>query len=228
MADPARHATATPRATLVAAACLVLVAAFAPRPRAEAIAAPELPAGEPQAPAAAEPLAHPASAPAQPQVADPPPPRPGRVLRLELLGTGKRGALTPFDGDGRLDPSAMDELSALLAPNAQLGRKVEAPVAIDPRLAALLLDVSRELGDAPIIVVSGHREPGRGTSRRSYHVRGMAADISVEGVKPIDLRAAALRAGARGVGLYPTFVHVDVREQPYRWGGGGRPRPPKR
>ncbi|MBW2458233.1 MAG: DUF882 domain-containing protein, partial [Deltaproteobacteria bacterium] len=36
-----------------------------------------------------------------------------------------------------------------------------------------------------------------------------------------DLRNTAVRLGAGGVGVYPTFVHVDVRsDPPYRWVGG--------
>jgi uncharacterized protein YcbK (DUF882 family) len=225
----------SPSAKLASVGCLIVAALLASQPSAEATAAPELepdtlelrsrPLDTPELGADED---GPAPAPEAPRGLEARPHDPGRVLRLELLGTGRRAALAPFDGDGRLDEDVMLTMSALLAPNAQLGRKVVAPTPVDPRLAALLLEISEELGDAPIVVVSGHREPGRGTSRRSYHVRGMAADISAEGVRPIDVRAAAIRAGAGGVGLYPTFVHVDVREQPYRWGGGGRPKPLKR
>ncbi|NUP08130.1 MAG: DUF882 domain-containing protein [Polyangiaceae bacterium] len=169
--------------------------------------------------------------PALPPEADPPEPvvvtEPLRVLHLETLGTREPVDITPFDAAGEVVPDEMMKLSTLLAPRNPRGGPPdpEDVVRIDPALAALLLRISAELGDAPLVIVSGHRKPGRGTSKKSFHVKGMAADIAVAGVKPVEIRRAALRAGAGGVGLYPRFVHVDVREEPYRWGaGGGRPR----
>ncbi len=147
------------------------------------------------------------------------------VLRLAALGGGQRSDLVPFGPDGDVRPGPMRELALLLAPrsvrSATPGTEEE-PQAIDPRLVALLIRISDELGRAPLTIVSGHREPGRGTSRKSFHVRGMAVDIAVAGKRPSEIREAALRAGAGGIGLYPAFVHVDVRDEPYRWGGGGR------
>ena len=146
------------------------------------------------------------------------------VLRLVALGGGARTELVPFGLDGEARPEVLKELSRLLAPRPTGREKAgdEAEIAIDPRLAALLLRIQDELDGKPITVVSGHRRPGRGTRKTSFHVKGMAVDIAVAGVKPRDVRAAAIRAGAGGVGLYPAFVHVDVRDEPYRWGGGGR------
>ena len=50
----------------------------------------------------------------------------------------------------------------------------------------------------------------------------MAADIAIAGVTSRELHKKVMELGeARGVGLYPHFVHVDVRDDaPYRWGGG--------
>lgn len=146
------------------------------------------------------------------------------VLRLVALGGGARTDLVPFGPDGQPRPEVMKELSRLLAPRptGRAGAEGEDAVAVDPRLAALLIRISDELEGAAITVVSGHRRPGRGTRKTSFHVKGMAVDIAVAGLRPRDVRAAAIRAGAGGVGLYPAFVHVDVRDEPYRWGGGGR------
>jgi hypothetical protein len=156
------------------------------------------------------------------------------VLSLRALGGTRSVDLVPFGPDGAPRAAALERFSELLAPPSPPAswhrppKPPEDPVSIDPRLARLLLDTSSELGGRPITIVSGHRKPGRGTSRKSFHVRGMAADIAVEGLKPIEVRAAAIRAGAGGVGLYPGFVHVDVRDEPYRWGGGGRVAPARR
>jgi uncharacterized protein YcbK (DUF882 family) len=68
-------------------------------------------------------------------------------------------------------------------------------------------------------LISGYRSPeynqlllfmGRGVSRQSYHLKGMAADIQIEGisVRRLSEEARWLRVG--GVGLYSEFVHVDV------------------
>jgi hypothetical protein len=146
------------------------------------------------------------------------------ALPLRTLNGAGRIDVVPFDGDGALRPGVGDQLARLFGPLALRlappGAADEELVPPDPRLVALLMRISTELGGAPITIVSGHRKAGRGTTRRSFHVRGMAADIAVTGRKPLEVRDAALRAGAGGVGLYRAFVHVDVRDEPYRWGGG--------
>jgi len=148
------------------------------------------------------------------------PPEPGpppRTLTLVRLGTSERIDIVPFDRTGAPRTDAFETLGRLFQPSS--GHEVP----IDPRLAELLIRISDKLGE-PLILVSGHREPGRGTSKGSYHVRGMAADIAVRGVGVQQLRRVALELGAGGVGLYPGFIHVDVRDEPYRWVGGRWPR----
>lgn len=67
----------------------------------------------------------------------------------------------------------------------------------------------------PIIINSGYRNPAHnaavGGSPNSYHLQGMAADIRVPGISPQALAAATRQAGFRGIIIYATFVHVDVR-----------------
>jgi len=50
---------------------------------------------------------------------------------------------------------------------------------------------------------------------------GIAADIVVKGVSPNDVAAYAelLMPDKGGIGLYRTFVHIDVRHQKTRWHG---------
>lgn len=146
-----------------------------------------------------------------------------------LLGVeGQLRAFTPFAADGERVPDVFEQLTKLFAPPVVTWKTktpvAEASVSPDPRLIDLMIRVSAELGGKPLMIVSGARKPGKGTSHRSYHVRGMAVDIAVDGVKPVEVRKAALRAGAAGVGLYPRFVHVDVRDVPFKWGAGGRRR----
>jgi uncharacterized protein YcbK (DUF882 family) len=72
----------------------------------------------------------------------------------------------------------------------------------------------------PIIILSGYRCQRRnrevGGTPNSQHLYGRAADIRVEGMRGLE----ALRCGFGGIGLYPNFVHVDVRREPFRalWG----------
>ncbi|MEW5920673.1 MAG: D-Ala-D-Ala carboxypeptidase family metallohydrolase [Bacillota bacterium] len=73
-----------------------------------------------------------------------------------------------------------------------------------------LLERLQALRDAlgrPVIV----NNAAVGGSPHSYHLRGMAADIRVPGLSPAELATAARQASFRGIIIYPTFVHVDVR-----------------
>jgi uncharacterized protein YcbK (DUF882 family) len=136
-------------------------------------------------------------------------------LRIEYFDGSTLVDVVPFDREGNPDPKAMKEISRALA--TRDGHRVE----VHPRLVELLVTMSQAFDGKPIVLVSGYREPGRGTRKTSYHVAGMAADIAIRGVKVHELRKAAIRLGAGGVGLYPYYLHVDVRQDaPHRWGGG--------
>ncbi len=62
-----------------------------------------------------------------------------------------------------------------------------------------------------------------GGASDSQHLSGKAADIYIEEVSPIlvyNWVATLLdHEGRGGVGNYPTFTHVDVREKKARWKG---------
>jgi hypothetical protein len=127
--------------------------------------------------------------------------------------------VAPFDRHGYPDQQAFAEIERAFA--ARSGKTAK----VHPRLVEVLLTLSLAFDGKPIQLVSAHREPGRGTRKTSYHVKGMAADIAIMGVRIRELRKAAIRLGAWGVGVYPTFLHVDVRtDYPYRWWGGYRRR----
>ena len=74
----------------------------------------------------------------------------------------------------------------------------------------------------PVVINSGYRceEHNRavGGAANSYHMRGMAADISVEGHTPYRLAELVDDLDFGGIIIYNNFVHVDVRSQ--RWRGG--------
>ena len=60
-----------------------------------------------------------------------------------------------------------------------------------------------------------------GGATYSQHLYGTAADIRINGVKPKDLAAyiETLMPNYGGIGIYPTFVHVDIRKTKSRWNG---------
>jgi uncharacterized protein YcbK (DUF882 family) len=96
---------------------------------------------------------------------------------------------------------------------------------ISPALVKVLEKIRAELG-APIHVVSGCRCAKRnaavGGVKHSQHVLGTASDITADGKPPKQVHAVAARVlgNTGGLGLYPTFVHVDVRQNgPARWAG---------
>ena len=101
---------------------------------------------------------------------------------------------------------------------------------VEPRLrplCAVLETLREELGGARITIISGYRPPAydaerirrgaAGVSSQSQHGQGRAADIQVHGVAPQVVHDTLLRlVGAKriaigGLGIYDTFVHVDVR-----------------
>ncbi len=79
----------------------------------------------------------------------------------------------------------------------------------------------------PITVLSGYRSPAHnlkvGGAKESFHVKGMAGDLQVEGMKPSELaeviekliKEGKMKQG--GLGVYPTFCHYDFRGKRIRW-----------
>ncbi len=99
---------------------------------------------------------------------------------------------------------------------------------IDRRLLDLLHQVRHAMrSTAPFEVFSGYRSPetnaalrrtSPGVAKNSYHMRGMAIDVRLPGRGLAQLRHAALRRRAGGVGYYSgsKFIHLDVGP-PRRW-----------
>lgn len=84
----------------------------------------------------------------------------------------------------------------------------------------------RSLLKVSVNVNSGFRTDGHnrkvGGSPRSQHLLGKAADIWASGIRQEKLKTAATRVKAfaeGGIGVYRSFVHVDVRGQVVRWRG---------
>lgn len=85
-------------------------------------------------------------------------------------------------------------------------------------LAAAFEALRERIGGLPLVVLSAYRTPSHnravGGARDSQHVQGRALDLlPPKGWTPIELAAVAQDIpGIRGLGVYGTFVHVDVRE----------------
>lgn len=87
----------------------------------------------------------------------------------------------------------------------------------------LHLQKLRDLVAAPFIITSGYRclayNQAIGGSPRSYHLRGMAADISLaeghirgsQATFRAEIVRYGIKAGMNGFGIGKDFIHVDSR-----------------
>ncbi len=90
------------------------------------------------------------------------------------------------------------------------------------------LQFLRDYTGRAITINSGYRSPEHnakisGSSKKSQHMLGKAADITIDGLKPAevyriidDLIDMGLMLQG-GLGSYPTFTHYDIRKTKSRW-----------
>lgn len=141
----------------------------------------------------------------------------------EILSVIRNGTSykIPFIRNGKIEENGYDDLCRVFA-------DVRAGVAVrmDPNLFLILTKAQQWLSsnhiNRPIILTSGYRTEHtnsvtEGAAFNSMHLYGKAADIKIEGI-PADYLARLLRlCGGAGIGIYPTFVHVDTwRERAWR------------
>ena len=87
--------------------------------------------------------------------------------------------------------------------------------AMNPRLVRLIYQTGRHWPGHRVEVVSGYRHPSVAKNPRSPHMKGLACDFRIEGVKDTELRDYLRKTFDKvGVGYYPnsSFVHLDVRK----------------
>ena len=86
-----------------------------------------------------------------------------------------------------------------------------------------VLELIRQHFNAPVTINSGYRCKAHykavGGAAGSLHTKGMAADIVVQGVPPLEVARYAEGIGVLGIGLYADFVHVDTRGSKAYWFG---------
>lgn len=88
------------------------------------------------------------------------------------------------------------------------------------QLADVFERIRELIGNKPITILSAYRTPTWnkkiGGAKASQHMQGRALDLKTpKGYTTIQfyklIKANCDRFGIHGIGLYPTFVHIDIR-----------------
>ena len=136
------------------------------------------------------------------------------------------------DADDRIEVQYWDGVAYDLTGLGQLDwfmrdRREQASRVIDTQLYELLLRIQRLVGGRPLHLTSGFRtrktnemlrRRSQDVARRSYHIRGMAADLQIPGYSPRRLVEVAQAAESGGIGRYDSFIHCDCGPQRF-WTG---------
>jgi uncharacterized protein YcbK (DUF882 family) len=105
----------------------------------------------------------------------------------------------------------------------------EVPIELKANLMKLAtnLQVLRDYLGKSITITSGYRSPSHNKkikgAKFSQHMNATAADIKVDGITPKQVAAAIEklilenRIVQGGIGIYPSWVHYDVRGTKARW-----------
>jgi len=143
---------------------------------------------------------------------------PKTVKSLKLLNTHTRDTLeVVFCRDGIYDQIALSKLNFLLRDHRE-----NESIVMDRRLFDQMWALQQRCGsDSAFEIISGYRSPATnnmlrkkssGVAEKSYHLKGMAIDIRLQGTKLSKLHTEALAMNAGGVGYYPgsDFIHLDT------------------
>lgn len=98
---------------------------------------------------------------------------------------------------------------------------------IRPELKNKLIRLARDWGQT-LVITSAYRSPEynaglKGAARNSLHMQGMACDIVMSPYSTSDrivFIEKAIQAGLSGIGVYNTFIHVDIGGK-RAWGSCG-------
>lgn len=139
---------------------------------------------------------------------------------LHIVRNGRNYKI-PFMRQGKIEENGYYDLCKVFADTHE-----GVAVQMDPNLFWVLSNAQQWLESnqikRPIILTSGYRTEHtnsitEGAALNSMHLYGKAADIHIEGI-PADYLARLLRlSGGAGIGIYPSFVHVDTwKERSWR------------
>jgi uncharacterized protein YcbK (DUF882 family) len=147
---------------------------------------------------------------------------PKQILSFHNTHTGETLKRIIVTTDGYFNTECQEDINSLFR-DFRRNESIE----IDPKLLMFIAQISNNLGTVGTInLVSGYRsqktnedlrKASFGIAKGSYHTKGMAADIFIDGVSNKDLQRAALALKKGGVGHYPHFVHIDTGRV-RRWG----------
>lgn len=96
-------------------------------------------------------------------------------------------------------------------------------IKLDSELMAVC-ELIRLRFNQPVIITSGYRCPTHnanvGGAKGSKHMEGIAADIKVKNTSPDTVYSFLDETfpTSYGIGLYKSWVHIDVRPTKARWG----------
>ena len=101
-------------------------------------------------------------------------------------------------------------------------------ILISTNLVHVLQKIRAKFGK-PVRINSAYRTASYnaevGGAAASQHILGTAADITVDGIDLASIYLYAESLGVGGLGLYNSFVHVDVRDGYARWNESSKPTP---
>jgi len=87
-------------------------------------------------------------------------------------------------------------------------------VLVDYELVEKLQQLRNKV-NKPVVITSGYRSVAYnkkcGGIPTSNHLLGKAADIKISRMTPLEVAKLADTLGFLGIGVYPTFTHVDVQ-----------------
>jgi len=139
-----------------------------------------------------------------------------RVLRFHNIHTGEKISRVYWE-NGQYLAGPLREFNHLLR-----DWRTDEVTRIDLKVLDLLAELHKVMDSSKSFdVISGYRSPktnaklradGRGVAKKSFHMRGMAVDVSLPGRDLRKLHKAAISLKQGGVGYYGKsgFVHVDT------------------
>jgi uncharacterized protein YcbK (DUF882 family) len=144
------------------------------------------------------------------------------IIRLGLMTAA--ASIVPYESMAAvrdvMSRSALDDINYMLRDHY-----CGAVKPIDKKLLNLLFAIQQKLDTSePFHIISGYRTPKtnarlnkKGAVKKSLHISGKAVDLRLPGHKLKELRRAAYRLKAGGVGYYrkSNFVHLDVGQVRY-------------
>ncbi|MDI6801659.1 MAG: DUF882 domain-containing protein [Thermodesulfovibrionales bacterium] len=137
-----------------------------------------------------------------------------KILNLHNTHTGENLEIK-YCISGAYDHEALNEINYFL--RCHYANEIKT---LDVKLLDLLSEIQNIAGkDKQAQIISGYRSVayneylrgiGKGVSKNSLHLQGLAIDFTISGVSNHELFRIAKSFAAGGVGLYPEFVHIDT------------------